>query len=292
MKKLLKTLGIAFMAFCMFGCSQGNGGSSESPASNPTNICKVSYGQTNKYTARSAEAPDYVTVSYFQVKKEGGQYGPDWEHSTQIGQLTVEKGDAKTIDFEIPEDSFLAVSCEEHPFPTTRYDHKYCELNFLEYEGQIIPQVVNMNTTDDFEPTLFYCRKQVAGPKWSVELQDSDYNFILYHFDENETLAKKFFEENYGDVLTLLWWNPADNGWQSSWYYTSYEVVTDNVNNKATQKYKDKVIELLEENPSINSIYVLFQSPIDNSIYLATATRNDEDVVIYWKKVTVTTRQQ
>ena len=110
-------------------------------------------------------------------------------------------------------------------------------------------------------------------------------SFVLHAKDGDKYTKKELVPK----TLDLQWWNPADNGWNSAWYFTSYTVLEDDINNDKTKFNEYKVIEKLD---SCNPVYCLLKDYSDDSWYLATASKNENNQIsINWKKVTVTIRQ-
>lgn len=132
---------------------------------------------------------------------------------------------------------------------------------------------------------------------WGWSTYNSDYDiwfchrvvsYILHAKDDDNYTVKTVGPRSF--VFTG-WWNPANNGWQSSWFYTSYTTIEDDVQSPEAIKTTDEVIKFYNQGKLTGSYYFLFRDYLDNSLYLATATKDENmQISVNWKKVIVTTR--
>ena len=147
------------------------------------------------------------------------------------------------------------------------YNKDFCD----KFEKLTDPWVAWGWSTKDSQIDLWFCHRVVS--------------FVL-HANDTDNYTKK---ELVPKTLDFIWWNPANNGWSSTWYYTSYTVLEDNVNNEKTKYNEYKVIEKLD---SCNPVYCLLKDYSDDSWYLATASKDENNqITINWQKVSVTIRQ-
>ena len=139
-------------------------------------------------------------------------------------------------------------------------------------------------------------------PAWGWATKNAEFNdwfchrVVSYIMHVEDSAIVGLDEKHIDDVcLIFYWWNPAGNGWNPAWYYTSYTILEDNVSNKKTQKHEADIVQIMEENNCSGPFYFLFYDPVNECYYLAIASRdvnNDPKVTIgKWAKVSVTTRQ-